>query len=225
MVLLRIDRIRIDGSTQARVQTCQEVVEEYAEAKRGGCAFPPIVVFRDTLGRYWLADGFHRVLAWLLCRAKTIEADLRLGELRDAILFAVGTNRKHGLQRTNEDKRKAIDLLLGDAEWALWSNRRIADQCGVSESMVRVRRRDLAAKGAHETHPPARPARRFGELAPREQAELINAEEAQAMQELAAQACLEHVQAAREAIAAYPAFEAVRKALERIDELVTTAAA
>ena len=32
---------------------------------------------------------------------------------------------------TNADKRRAVETLLNDAEWATWSDREIARQCGV----------------------------------------------------------------------------------------------
>jgi hypothetical protein len=43
-----------------------------------------------------------------------IDADVRQGSLRDAILCAVGTNAEHGLRRTNRDKRNAVDAELQD---------------------------------------------------------------------------------------------------------------
>lgn len=150
MTQLLIAKIRTDGGTQMRVEANQTYVEEIAEAIEAGCTLPPVVVFRDRHGVHWLADGFHRRDAHLLRGAKYIEADVRPGELRDAVLFALGTNRKHGLRRTNLDKRKCVLTMLGDEEWSAWSNRQIADQCGVSEGLVRIVREDL---GAHNTHP------------------------------------------------------------------------
>jgi hypothetical protein len=42
----------------------------------------------------------------------------------------------HGLRRTNEDKRRAVQLLLADSEWAKASDRWIAEQCKVSNHLV-----------------------------------------------------------------------------------------
>ena|SRR5436309_8329926 len=39
-------------------------------------------------------------------------------------------------RRTNADKRRAVETLLNDPEWAKWSDREIARQCGVSNDFV-----------------------------------------------------------------------------------------
>jgi hypothetical protein len=51
---------------------------------------------------------------------------------RDALLFSVGANAIHGHRRTNEDKRRAVDVLLNDPEWRVWNDSEIARRCGVS---------------------------------------------------------------------------------------------
>src|SRR5262249_43455536 len=61
-----------------------------------------------------------------------IPVEVRQGTQRDAILFSVGANAAHGLRRTNEDKEKAVKVLLADEEGATWSDRRLADAAGVS---------------------------------------------------------------------------------------------
>jgi hypothetical protein len=61
---------------------------------------------------------------------------VRAGTVRDAILFSLGANRAHGLRVTNADKRKAVGAMLADAEWSAWSDRKIADACGVSQPFV-----------------------------------------------------------------------------------------
>jgi hypothetical protein len=111
------------------------VVAEYADAMRDGAIFPPVTIFFDG-ATYWLADGFHRWAAALQVGLPTIEADVRNGSKRDAILFAFGANTTHGLRRTSGDKRKAIMRLLNDAEWGQWSDREIAKHCGVDHKTV-----------------------------------------------------------------------------------------
>lgn len=68
------------------------------------------------------------------------------GPRRDAILYSVGANSTHGLRRTNADKRRAVETLLRDEEWQGWSNRKIAEVCGVSEFMVREARPAICEK-------------------------------------------------------------------------------
>ena len=45
-------------------------------------------------------------------------------------------NVAHGLRRTNADKRHAVGMLLADDEWRGWSDREIAQRCGVSHVFV-----------------------------------------------------------------------------------------
>jgi uncharacterized ParB-like nuclease family protein len=133
--VLDLERIRMDGGTQARVQINQVTVSEYAEAMRDGALFPPVEVFHDGQA-HWLADGFHRVLAAQEAGLVSIRANVREGSQRDARLYAAGANAAHGLRRSNADKQQAVQLLLADAEWRTWSDREIARRCGVHHQMV-----------------------------------------------------------------------------------------
>lgn len=51
-----------------------------------------------------------------------------------------------GLKRTNEDKRRAVLILLKDPEWQMWSDRRIACHAGVSNTFVAKLRHEAGAK-------------------------------------------------------------------------------
>jgi uncharacterized small protein (DUF1192 family) len=137
-----VSLVRQDGGTQARAAMAQEAIDEYALAMSEGKEFPSITVFFD--GKvYWLGDGFHRVAA----HTKTfgiapIRAEVQDGSQRDALLFAAGANSDHGLRRTNADKRRAVSVLLNDAEWSQWSDREIARRVGVSNDFVSRMRKD-----------------------------------------------------------------------------------
>ena len=124
-----------DDDLQPRCETDWGTVRDYAEAMREGAKFPPVIVISDGT-RYWLADGFHRVHATRKAGLSEIEADVREGDRRDAVLFAMGANASHGKRRTNEDKRRAVRLLLNDPEWSQWSDREIARVCVVSNGFV-----------------------------------------------------------------------------------------
>lgn len=130
-----ISAIRLDGGTQSRALLQDGIINEYAAALEDGASFPPVVLFYDG-SDHWLADGFHRVRAYLFAGRDTIPADVRQGTRRDAILYSVGANEAHGLRRTNDDKRRAVLTLLNDAEWAMWSDREIARRCNVSDKTV-----------------------------------------------------------------------------------------
>lgn len=135
MKTINIKTIRIDGGTQSRVEINNEIVTEYAEAIKVGAEFPPVVVFNDGADN-WLADGFHRFHAHNQAGKASIATDVRTGTARDAVLFSLGANGTHGLNRTNADKRKAVATMLNDFEWAAWSSNAIAKACGVSHTFV-----------------------------------------------------------------------------------------
>jgi hypothetical protein len=104
-----------------------------------GEVFPPLDVFHDGTV-YWLADGFHRHYAAQNAGKRFIRCNVHVGGLREAILHSVGANAKHGLARSDNDKRRAVERLLADEEWAIWSDRDIAKRCHVSHTFVaRVR--------------------------------------------------------------------------------------
>lgn len=136
---LKLDEIQIDGGTQSRAALNEDVVAEYAEAITGGADMPPVTVFQDGK-KYWLADGFHRYFAHQQARGVEIAADVHRGTKREAILHSLGANAHHGLRRTNEDKRAAVQRMLSDKEWKTWSDREIAKTCGVSHTFVSLLR-------------------------------------------------------------------------------------
>jgi hypothetical protein len=148
-ILISLDRIPNSDSTQTRAKIRAHVVREYATAMKeqlatGGLRFPPVVVFSNG-GEYWLADGFHRVLAARQSGLTEIAAEVRSGSQRDALLLGIAANSAHGLPRSWGDKQKAVTLLLADSEWRQWNDREIARHCGVSARTVgKVRRRASA---------------------------------------------------------------------------------
>jgi hypothetical protein len=148
---LKLDEVRIDGGTQPRVTIDEAVVSEYADLYDGGVKLPPVVVFHDGTV-YWLADGFHRFHATARLQWDTIQAEVHKGTLRDAVLYSVGANTTHGLRRTNADKRKAVETLLQDDEWAKWTDREISRRCGVHHQMVGKLRTSLDDSSS-ETQP------------------------------------------------------------------------
>lgn len=133
--MIALSKIRINGGTQARAELNQETVAEYAEAYRVGANMPPVSLFFDGAD-FWLADGFHRYFGAKAAGLDQIQEEITPGTKRDAILFSLGANAKHGLRRSNADKRKAVSVLLNDPEWAAWSENDIAKRCCVSNHLV-----------------------------------------------------------------------------------------
>lgn len=132
---IKLAQIRTDGGTQPRAALNEATVGEYAEAITEGAKLPPVVVYHDGCD-HWLADGFHRYFAHKKIDALDINAEVHQGTQRDAVLHSVGANSAHGLRRTNDDKRKAVLTLLEDAEWAKWSQSKIAKHCSVTPEYV-----------------------------------------------------------------------------------------
>lgn len=161
MKTIKIAEIRIDGGTQPRSSISEELVAEYAEAIQDGATFPPVTVFHDGAA-HWLGDGFHRYHAHRQAGLDGIQADVREGTRRDAILFSVGANNDHGLRRSNDDKHKAVLTLLRDAEWSAWSDREIARQCSVSRDLVASVRRAYLAEKPDGSPPDVRTVTRGG---------------------------------------------------------------
>jgi hypothetical protein len=137
--LLPIKEIRLSGGTQMRAEISRDVIEDYAEIID---ELPPVTVFDDGK-QLFLADGFHRYKAHVFAGRDTIQCEVRKGTRRDAVLFAVSANSRHGLRRSRNDKRKAVMALLSDREWARWSDREISRQCAVSKTLVHVLRRQI----------------------------------------------------------------------------------
>lgn len=126
--------IRIDGGTQFREKTNQDVVNDYKERLKEGAKFPPLkTVFDGTT--HWLFDGYHRYLA-MKDLGITPEVDYIQGSQEDAQILAMGANAEHGLQRTNADKRKVVQAAIDHPRLKDKSNREIADICKVSHSFV-----------------------------------------------------------------------------------------
>ncbi len=139
---INVADITVDPRCQPRQRIDEVTVAEYVQAMRDGATFPPVTVYQDG-ETSWLADGFHRIAAAKEAGLATVPADIRPGDIRAAMLHAVGANATHGLRRSNADKRRAVETLLGDDEWASWSDHEIARRCAVSQPFVSDRRNSL----------------------------------------------------------------------------------
>ena len=140
---IALDLIRIDGGTQIRVELNTDTVAQYADAMEAGAEFPALQCKFDG-SDYWLTDGFHRFHAYRENGATVALVDVTPGTKRDAVLAAIGANATHGLQRSNADKRKAVETLLKDPEWSQWSGREIAKAAGVDRKTVDTTRKKIS---------------------------------------------------------------------------------
>ena len=117
---IELERFVAEESTQPRCKMDDNLTDRYVEAMNNGAEFPPVVGFSDD-EKIILANGFHRLRAAQQAGLKRLACDIHPpveGETprRSAILYAVGANHDHGLQRCAADKRRAVRMLLSDPE-------------------------------------------------------------------------------------------------------------
>lgn len=125
-----------------RVGLSPEAVESYAGRLD---ELPPIKLVRDyRTGAYWLADGCHTVTAARQAGRKAFRAVVIDGNYLDAFKEAARANDTHGVRVSNADKRHRVEQALACPDLADWSNRRIAEFCGVSHVFVNQVRPELS---------------------------------------------------------------------------------
>ena len=83
---MQISKINLEENTQSRVEINQNTVDEYAADLKEGAKFPPVVLFHDGKN-FLIGDGWHRLLAFKKAGKKNIEAEIKVGGERDAVLI------------------------------------------------------------------------------------------------------------------------------------------
>lgn len=143
--LIDMDKIDIKASPQIRVCEHEPTIQEYWNALIEGDKFPPIDLFySNEKNAYVIADGHQRYWAHARNNEQQILAVVHEGGEREALLFALGANQKHGLRRTDADKRRAVEIVVKDVEWMSWTDRRIAEKLAVSHPLVAKIRKEHA---------------------------------------------------------------------------------
>jgi len=132
-----IERIVIDAGTQMRSRICETTVSEYGQCL---AELPPLDVLRVGVARYVLVDGFHRYYAFKRAGYESIPIRvLGTGDIEAAQLLAARANQRHGLRRTNQDKRNAVAAAIRLLPRE--SDRGIAELVGVDGKTVAAVRR------------------------------------------------------------------------------------
>jgi hypothetical protein len=163
---LHLDQIRTDFGTQMRIETSDVTVNEYARLLEDGVTFKyPLIVF-EVDGEYILVDGFHRFFACKKAERATIPCEIRQGTLDDAHEFACCANQAHGLQRNDNDKRKAVIKFFGIPGRDALTNSEVSKRLNVSVPFVKKVRDELGVK--------ASPAAHHGQGSKKRQAEGLN---------------------------------------------------
>jgi hypothetical protein len=147
-----IASIHQDLQYQMRERVNRETVSEYVELIRdneGKWPFADPVKLVRVKGKRGegptlvLVDGWHRVEAMKQAGEDHVVAVIIDGTAEAAFKQALGANSRHGLPRTNGDKRKAVAAAL--ERFPGLDARKIAKLVGVSHSMVNARKKLEAA--------------------------------------------------------------------------------
>ena len=139
---LSIESININDSLDPRrSQRDKHVIERYAENIDN---LPPIIVDQDNN----VLDGIHRIEAHRLMGRAEIKAKRVIVTAREALLFSVAQNTKHGLALNNNDLAEMASRFY--LRWGE-SDEEIAQAIGRSEATVQVYLKDTKATWKAET--------------------------------------------------------------------------
>ncbi len=138
--------IKVDPEVVPRDSKSSEVVQRYADVIRRGGELPRPVVFFDGKTN-WLADGLYRLRAHKDLELENIVCDLRKGSREDAIWYAAGANREHGMPLTSAEKRRAAENVLRTPSLADRSDSVIGDQTGYTGARIQQIRAGLVKDG------------------------------------------------------------------------------
>lgn len=133
---LSVDLLRIDAGTQSRLAINEDVVAEYTEViTQAGIdwPFPPLDVFHDGAD-YFVADGFHRLLAAIRAKLASVPCNIHKGTASDARIFGMTANDRHGLRMSREDKRACVEWLLDNG--GKMTQKAVAEKAGVDVRTV-----------------------------------------------------------------------------------------
>lgn len=135
MEAIPLSWIETKDTLQPRATMNFIIVEDYAQAMKEGQPFPPLDVVWDG-ETYWLWDGYHRKKAAEQIEMAEINVKVTEGNLEHAEWLALSANKMHGFRRSNEDKRRAVELALGHPEARGLSDGQLATHCGVSRKFI-----------------------------------------------------------------------------------------
>lgn len=181
--LIEISSITIDPNLQTRFSLNASAVADYQAAIEAAQSMPGVTIFYDGK-RSYLADGFHRLQAYKQAGRDHIPANIHQGSRRDAFLYALSANATHGLRRSPEDKRRAVQMALDDLELNELSDRELAKVCGVSHTFVANVRRSIKEHSSRQPLLSKKPAISFEhEVATLPPTEVIEAPNQQMTQE------------------------------------------
>lgn len=142
IIKLPLSDLKFDPRLQCRAQMSQEVIEEYAELFR--TSKPSDWPFAEPMEAVevktgdgvlrFVTNGFTRGNAANAVGRKVVNVNVIKGTWETAVRKACIANAKQGQRRTNEDKRRAVEVAL--TEMPTLSLAQIAEACLVSRTFV-----------------------------------------------------------------------------------------
>lgn len=131
---------------QSRMDINSFAIAEYAEMMENGVEFDPVLAIQDETGKLFVWDGYHRGQAARRA-GKLLACAVEPGTYEEATWLALSANQKHGLRRSQADKRMIVREALVHPNGAKLSDREIARHCGVSHPTVGQIRKEMEATG------------------------------------------------------------------------------
>lgn len=140
---VQLSEIDADQNYQARAETYEDSVEEYARDLEAGDEFSAVMLVRLSEGKLVPADGFTRIAAFKKTGRVEIPAKIADGTIDDVLGYgATVANRTHGRQPNRADKRRRASLALRHPELSSLSDRELGRRIGVSHTAI-AKYRDL----------------------------------------------------------------------------------
>lgn len=168
MTKLKIIDLRADSTLRqvVRGKIDDDVVERYTTAMRAGLwdfarSLEPITAFFDGEG-YWLADGYHRVIAAKRVPWSEVEVEVHQGTARDALWHAFSANAQHGHARSRDDVGRILRAIFADEEWAAIPLREIARHTRIAYATVHDHFKRLSDRADQIAKPATRTVTRGG---------------------------------------------------------------
>ena len=149
---LQVKELLLEEKAQTRVILNQQVVHDYAAQYRlkpdkGRRPMPDPEVFEVAGTGFVVIDGIHRTAAMRMAGVSWCWAQVvGKGSMEDAIWAALERNHRHGLMRSNDDKRRAVGIALDHPRSKNLSARLIGEHCGVGDDLVLDIRKEREAR-------------------------------------------------------------------------------
>jgi len=110
------------------------------------------MVASKRLCRNLVNDYVRRIVAMFSFGVESVECEVKQGTIDDAREYACSANSRHGLPRTPEDKRKAVEVFFKIPGRDDLSNSEVAKKVGVSVPFVKKVRDELGVKASPAAH-------------------------------------------------------------------------